>query len=440
MYYNQLLGRLTDRTATIGIIGLGYVGLPLAVAFAEKGYTVIGLDVSQPKVDHLNRGESYIIDIPSEQVQAVVQAGKLRATTRYADLEKADVVSICVPTPLTRHKDPDMTYVEAAAKGVAAIAHPGMLVVLESTTYPGTTDEEIIPRLTERKFTIGEDIFVAFSPERIDPANKEWTVTNTPKVVGGKTAHCQHLALAYYGAIVEKVVGVSSPAVAEMTKLLENTYRAVNIGFINEMAIMCERLGIDVWEVIEAAKTKPFGFTAFYPGPGLGGHCIPLDPLYLSWRMRGLGYTAKFIEIADSVNTGMPDHVVTMVMEALNEDGKTLRNAKVAVLGVAYKRDVDDMRESPAMHVIAGLVKRGAQVTYNDPHVAEFKDEHTGLEMTGVAITEDWLKAADCVVIVTDHTAYDYPWIVEHSHLIVDTRNALKGVTLNGHGARVIKI
>lgn len=439
MYKDQLLLRLNERTATIAIMGLGYVGLPLAVAFAEEGFNVIGYEVSQNKADALNRGESYIQDIPSEQLAKVVTAGKLHATTDARELANADVVSICVPTPLTKTKDPDMTYVLSASNTVASVAHPGMLIILESTTYPGTTDEYLIPRVETMGLTVGEDIFISFSPERIDPANPTFTVRNTPKVVGGVTEACQELAYTFYHIIVDKVVKVSSTAAAEMVKLLENTFRAVNIGFVNEMALMCEKLGINVWEVIEAAKSKPFGFMPFYPGPGLGGHCIPLDPLYLSWKMRELGYTAKFIEVADTINTGMPEHVVRLAMEALNEEGKALSKSKIIVLGVAYKKDVDDMRESPALHVIHHLEKRGAAVEYHDPHVACFRTEE-GHEMARCDLTAEWLRAADCVVITTDHSAYDYQWIVNNSRLVLDTRNALKHVHLNGSGARVVTL
>jgi UDP-N-acetyl-D-glucosamine dehydrogenase len=439
MYKDQLLSRLHERTATIAIMGLGYVGLPLAVAFAEEGFNVVGYEVSQHKADAINRGESYILDIPTPQLAKVVQAGKLRATTNAHDLAAADVVSICVPTPLTKTKDPDMSYVQSAVNTVASVAHPGMLIILESTTYPGTTDEYLIPRMDAMGLKTGEEVFIAFSPERIDPANPTFTVRNTPKVVGGVTEACRELAYTFYHVIVDKVVKVSSTATAEMVKLLENTFRAVNIGFVNEMALMCEKLGVNVWEVIEAAKSKPFGFMPFYPGPGLGGHCIPLDPLYLSWKMRELGYTARFIEVADTINTGMPEHVVQLVMEALNEDGKALRHAKVIILGVAYKKDVDDMRESPALHVIHHLEKRGALVEYHDPHVAHFRTEAGG-EMARCELTAEWLHAADCVVITTDHSAYDYAWIVENAHLIVDSRNALKNVHLNGSSARVVRL
>lgn len=437
-YADQLLSRLNDRTATIGIVGLGYVGLPLAVAFAEEGFNVIGYEVSAAKAEAINRGESYVGDIPSEQLERVVGAGKLHATTDREKLRAANAISICVPTPLTKHKDPDLTFVVSASDTVAAIVQPGMLVVLESTTYPGTTDEILIPRLTAKGLTVGNDLFVAFSPERIDPGNQKWNVRNTPKVVGGATEICQQVSCAYYATAIQKVMPVSGTATAEMVKLLENSFRMVNIGFINEMAIMCEMLGIDVWEVIRAASSKPFGFMPFYPGPGLGGHCIPLDPLYLTWKMRGLGYNARIIETSDSVNSAMPEHIVHLVADALNDDEKAIRGAKIAVLGVAYKKDIDDMRESPALHVISGLLKRGAKVEYADPHVPHFSED--GHSMSATPLTAEWLQSADCVVITTDHSAFDYGFIAANSKVIVDTRNALKDTRIDQRTARVVKI
>ncbi len=438
MYKEQLLQRLGERTATIGIIGLGYVGLPLAVAFAEEGYNVIGLDLDTNKVTHLNNGSSYIPDIPTAQLAPLVASGKLRATADYAEMSAADAISICVPTPLTKTKDPDMSYVISASNSITDVAHPGMLIILESTTYPGTTEEILIPRLVNKGLTIGEDIFVAFSPERIDPANKKYGVRNTPKVIGGVTEACQEVSCVYYGAIVQQVVPVSSTSTAEMVKLLENTFRAVNIGLVNEMALMCDRLNIDVWEVIRAASSKPFGFMPFYPGPGLGGHCIPLDPLYLSWKLKTLNYTARFIELASEINTSMPLHVIELVTEALNDDTKAVRGSKIAVLGVAYKRDVDDVRESPALDVIQLLEDRGAHVTFHDPHIPSIRLEN-GRTQARVELTEEWLNAADCVVIVTDHTAYDWSWIVKNSPLLIDTRNA----TVNVRGSsrnRIVKL
>ncbi len=423
-YKQQLLERLHNRSAKVGVIGMGYVGLPLAVEFAHAGYTVVGLDVLPDKVDKLNAGISYIPDVPTDELAPLVKAGKMRATTSYDDLADADVISICVPTPLRKTKDPDMSCVISAADEVAKVCHPGMLVVLESTTYPGTTEEVIVPRLLGNGLTAGENVFIAFSPERVDPGNPTYGVRNTPKVVGGVTPACGEVVTALYEPAVNKVIVVSSPTAAEMVKLLENTFRAVNIGLVNEMAIMCQRLGIDVWEVIEAAKSKPFGFMPFYPGPGLGGHCIPIDPLYLSWKLRALNYTARFIELASEINTSMPYHVVKMVMEALNEAGKALNGARVGILGMAYKRDIDDVRESPALDVHELLEEKGAIVSFNDPHVASVRLSGERVAK-GVVLTAEWLSAQDCVVIVTDHSVYDPAFLLEHARLIVDTRNKI---------------
>jgi UDP-N-acetyl-D-glucosamine dehydrogenase len=440
MYKQQLLDRLSNRTAKIAIVGLGYVGLPLAVAFGEAGFDVIGLDVSAEKVVLLNKGESYIPDIPTAQIAPLVKSGKFKATTHYDDLRAVDAMSICVPTPLRKTKDPDMSYVISASDSVAEICHAGMLVVLESTTYPGTTDEIMIPRLTRGGLTVGKDIFIAFSPERIDPGNKGFGVRNTPKVIGGVTPDCLEVTDKYYGTVVDQIVPVSSPTAAEMVKLLENTFRAVNIGLVNEMALMCDRLGLDVWEIVRAASSKPFGFMPFYPGPGLGGHCIPIDPLYLSWKLKTLNYTARFIELASEINTSMPVYVVDKVALALNDEAKAVRGSKVGVLGVAYKRDVDDVRESPALDVIQLLLERGADVSFHDPHVPSVRLEH-GRTMKTVPLTADWLKACDCVVIVTDHSAYDYGWIVENSNLVLDTRNATAKARADGHnGGRVVRL
>jgi len=432
----SLLDKLTSRQARIGIVGLGYVGLPLAVEFAETGFDVVGLDVNAGKVESINRGESYIPDIPTARMKPLVEAGKLRATTAYADLSSVDALSICVPTPLRKTKDPDMSYVLDSIAGVAGVAHAGMLIVLESTTYPGTTEELIVPRLTEKGFTPGEDIFIAFSPERIDPGNQTYGVRNTPKVVGGVTPNCTDVVAAYYGAAVDHVVRVSSPTTAEMVKLLENTFRAVNIGLVNEVALMCDKLGIDTWEVIDAAKSKPFGFMAFYPGPGLGGHCIPIDPHYLSWKLKTLNYTARFIELASEINTSMPVYVVNKVADALNDDGKAVRGSRVLVLGAAYKRDVDDVRESPALDVIHLLQQKGADVIYHDPYVPVLK-LHNGVKMASAAYSSALIAGADCVVVITDHTSYDWAAIVEGARLIVDTRHA---VPRNGRGARIVSI
>ncbi|HML23668.1 MAG TPA: nucleotide sugar dehydrogenase [Aggregatilinea sp.] len=435
-YKQQLLDRLHNRTATVGIVGMGYVGLPLAVEFARAGYRVVGLDLNPQKVDQLNAGVSYIPDVPTEELAPLVETGCLRATTSYADLAEADTVSICVPTPLRKTKDPDMSYVIDAATNVATICHAGMLVVLESTTYPGTTDEVVLPRLLKNGLTVGEDVFVAFSPERVDPGNPVYGVRNTPKVVGGVTPACVEVVTALYEPAVDHVVPVSSTAAAEMVKLLENTFRAVNIGLVNEMALMCNRLGVNVWEVIDAASTKPFGFMPFYPGPGLGGHCIPIDPLYLSWKLRALNYTARFIDLASEVNTQMPYHVVSMVMEALNDEGKALHGSTIGVLGMAYKRDIDDVRESPALDIYELLENKGAAVSFNDPFVASVRLSGER-KASSVELTAEWLAAQDCVVIVTNHSAYDVDFILSHAKLVIDTRNATKGHTGT---ARIVRL
>jgi UDP-N-acetyl-D-glucosamine dehydrogenase len=422
-YKQQLLDRLHKRATKVGIVGLGYVGLPLAVEFAEAGFSVIGLDLSHEKVDALNRGESYILDIPTERLKPLVNSGKLCATTDYEDLRQADTVSICVPTPLRKTKDPDMSFVIDSVNAVAEVCHAGMLVVLESTTYPGTTEEIIRTKLTTKGFSVGEDVFVAFSPERIDPSNPQYGVRNTPKVVGGATPNCTEVTVALYETAVDQVIPVSSPTSAEMVKLLENTFRAVNIGLVNEMALMCDKLGVDVWEVIEAAKSKPFGFMPFYPGPGLGGHCIPVDPHYLSWKLKTLNYNARFIELASEINTSMPLYVLNKITDALNDIGKSVKGSKVVVLGVAYKRDVNDVRESPALDVLGLLLEKGANVVYNDPFIPHVRLEGES-GMDSVEYTDELVENADCVVIVTDHSQYDWQHLVDHAKLIVDTRHA----------------
>ncbi len=431
-----LLEKIRERKAKVGVVGIGYVGLPLAVEFARAGFHVLGVDVNAAKVEKLNSGQSYIPDIPSKTISELVGKELLSATTDYGALAEVDAISICVPTPLRKTKDPDMSYIIYAADEIAKIAHPGMLIVLESTTYPGTTEELILPRMVRNGLNVGQDVFVAFSPERIDPGNKVYGVRNTPKVIGGITESCREVACALYSTAIERVIPVSSTATAEMVKLLENTFRAVNIGLVNEMAIMCDKLGVDVWEVIDAASTKPFGFMPFYPGPGLGGHCIPIDPLYLSWKLKALNYNARFIELASEINTSMPVYVIGKVADALNDDGKPIRGSKIAVLGVAYKRDIDDVRESPALDIIHLLEQKGADVSYHDPYVPSVRLED-GRVMESVELSDEWLSEADCVVIVTDHTSYDWQRIVDKSHLIVDTRNATKGVE---GAARVVKL
>ncbi len=422
----QLIAKIKDKTAQIAVIGMGYVGLPLAVEFAEAGFRVVGIDVNASKMELLNAGESYIPDIPTEVMAPLVNAGKLSGTTDFSVLKNADAVSICVPTPLGKSKDPDISYIVAASEQIGTYAHAGMLVVLESTTYPGTTDEVILPRLIEAEMDVGEDFFLAFSPERVDPGNEVWQTRNTPKVLGGVTPNCLAVATALYQHAVDKLVPVSSTQAAEMVKLLENTFRAVNIALVNEMAIMCDKLGVDVWEVIEAASTKPFGFMPFYPGPGVGGHCIPLDPHYLSWKLKTLNYSAQFIELAGEINSHMPDYVVGKVTDALNDAVKPVKRSKVLILGVAYKPNIDDVRESPALDVIHLLDEKGAEVSYHDPYIPTLKHEILELESVDLA---DALPNADCVVIITDHDVYDWEQIVNQTTLIVDTRHALRGVS-----------
>lgn len=419
-----LIEKLKNRTAKVAILGLGYVGLPLAVGFAEAGFTVTGIDPDQKKVISVMKGESHIQDVPSEQVKKLVDKGLLKATSDSSVLRQADAVSICVPTPLRKTGDPDLSYILAATEDLARYMHPGMVVVLESTTYPGTTREILLPELGEGKgLKAGENFFLAFSPERVDPGRKDWTTLNTPKVIGGITPACTEVADMWYRQALQTVVPVSSTEVAEMAKLLENTFRMINIGLVNEMAIMCNRLGVDVWEVIDAAATKPFGFMKFTPGPGLGGHCIPIDPLYLSWKLRGLQYTARFIELASEINTGMPRYVVSKIQDALNEQGKPLKNSSILVLGVAYKPDIDDLRESPALDVIGLLHQKGALVSYHDPYVPRIK--HDGWSHESVPDMTAAIQGADCVVIITNHSSYDYQALLEKAKCIVDTRNAL---------------
>jgi UDP-N-acetyl-D-glucosamine dehydrogenase len=442
----QLLAKIQDHSAVIAIIGLGYVGLPLAVAFAEQGFPVIGIDVDVHKVSDLNCGHSYVQDIPSDRLARLVPPecasrdvrtfvagpaqGSFCATTDYAALAGCDAAIICVPTPLNKTRDPDVRFLIAAGESVARHIHPGMLVTLESTTYPGTTEELLLPmftqpavvaRLQRQTFDVGGDFFLAFSPERIDPGNQRFTVENTPKVVGGVTPECLAVAVALYSQAVQKVVPVSSTQTAEMVKLLENTFRAVNIALVNETAIMCDKLGIDVWEVINAAATKPYGFMKFTPGPGVGGHCIPLDPHYLSWKLKTLNYTARFIQLAGEINSEMPRYWVDKVQAALNEDSKPLKGSAVLVLGVAYKRDIADVRESPALDVIELLRAKGAAVSYHDPHVPSIL--HNGHTLACVPDLDAAVDSADCVVIVTDHSVYDWPGIFRRAHLVVDTRH-----------------
>jgi UDP-N-acetyl-D-glucosamine dehydrogenase len=425
---DTLRQKLVTRTARTGVVGLGYVGLPLAVELARAGFDTTGIDLDVRKVELLNRGESYIQDVPSRDVAELGRAGRLRATTDPAVVSDLDTLNICVPTPLRKTKDPDLSFVVSAVEMIAGHLRPGQLVILESTTYPGTTDEVVQPILERGGLKAGRDFFLAFSPERVDPGNQTWTTHNVPKVVGGVTPDCTALAKLLYGASIERVVEVSSPKVAEMVKLLENTFRAVNIGLVNELALMCDRLGISVWEVVDAAATKPFGFMPFYPGPGLGGHCIPIDPFYLSWKVKEVGFEARFIELAGQVNGAMPHHVADKITDALNSHTKAVRGSTVLVLGISYKRDIDDLRESPALDVMAVLQQKGATVRYHDPYIARLaaREWPGGVDLESTPLTPETLGAADCAVIITDHHAFDYDAIVRHARLVVDTRNAIK--------------
>ena len=422
---DTLIKKLKDKTANIAILGLGYVGLPLAVVFGEAGFNVTGVDPDMRKVDSLNKGVSYIPDVKTEAVAALVKSGHLKATADFSVLKNMDAVSICVPTPLRKTGDPDMSFIQSATEELAKYMHMGMVVVLESTTYPGTTREVLLPKLgTEHNLTVGEDWFLAFSPERVDPGREDYTTINTPKVVGGITDACGEVATAWYEGAIQTVHHVSSAEAAEMAKLLENTFRMINIGLVNELAIMCERLGVDVWEVIDAAASKPFGFMKFTPGPGLGGHCIPIDPLYLSWKMKSFNYNARFIELASEINTNMPRYVVSRMLEAMNDRGMLLKGSRVLVLGAAYKPDIDDVRESPALDVIGMLKKKGAVVDYHDPYIPHIHHEHDGWHMDSVSDVMSAVRAADAVIVVTNHKVYDYAAIVKEAKFVFDTRNA----------------
>jgi UDP-N-acetyl-D-glucosamine dehydrogenase len=420
---DTLLAKAQDRTALFGVVGLGYVGLPLAMELVRAGYRVLGVDVNPRVVDSLNRGTSHIQDVAGATVSDAVQAEKFSATADLSRLKEPDVISISVPTPLSKTKDPDVSYVLAATESVRKALRRGQLVVLESTTYPGTTRELMLPALESTGLKVGEDFFLAFSPERVDPGNERFNTRNTPKVVGGITPNCLKAAIALYQPAIDTLVPVSSPEAAELVKILENTFRSVNIGLVNEMAIVCDKLGVDVWEVIEAASTKPFGFMKFTPGPGVGGHCIPLDPHYLAWKMRTLNYKTRFIELAGEMNAEMPEFWVGKVVDALNEQGKAVRGSRVLLIGVAYKKNIDDIRESPALDVIRLLHLRGADLSYHDPHVPVVKED--GITLSSVALTPETVKKADCVVIVTDHAAVDYKLIAKHARATVDTRHVL---------------
>jgi UDP-N-acetyl-D-glucosamine dehydrogenase len=421
----ELSEKIARKEARVGILGLGYVGLPLAVEFAAAGLPVVGLELDSRKVEAVNAGRSYIKDVDQERLAGLARGGQLRASTELDELGRSDAVIICVPTPLSKTKDPDLSAVVEAAKAIAARLRAGQLVVLESTTYPGTTEELVHPLMEGRGLKVGEGFFLAFSPERVDPGNPRFNTRNTPKIIGGLTPACTRIAQQLYAHAVDTVIPVSSPRAAEMVKLLENTFRSVNIGLVNEVALMCARLGVDVWEVIDAAASKPFGFMPFYPGPGLGGHCIPVDPFYLSWKLKTLNYRARFIELAGEVNSEMPEYVCARVADALNERERSVKGSRVLVLGVTYKRDIDDVRESPALDIIRILEKRGAKVSYHDPFVPE-------LSLDGLSLrSQDLLPAvkdADLVLIVTDHSAFSYPLIVESARVVLDTRNATRGL------------
>src|SRR5215207_4944638 len=430
---DSLRDKLRTRRARIGVVGLGYVGLPLLVELAKAGFHATGIDVDARKVDAVNAGRSYIPDVDGEDVQKLRGEGRLDATTDFAIVTDLDTINICVPTPLRKTKDPDMSFIVSAVEGIAAHLHPGMLIVLESTTYPGTTDEVVQPMLEAKGLVAGVDFFLAFSPERVDPGNPTFQTHNVPKVVGGVTPACAALAGELYGTAITTIVPVSSTRVAEMVKLLENTFRAVNIGLVNELALMCDRMNIDVWEVVNAAKTKPFGFMAFYPGPGLGGHCIPIDPFYLSWKAKQTGFDPRFIELAGHINAGMPHYVVDKVGEALNSRRKAINGSNILVAGVAYKRDIDDVRESPALDVMGLLLTRGARVSYADPYVPSVhgREWSGGYDLQAVEMTPGTLAQYDCVVIITDHSGFDYASLVDRADLIVDTRNAIPGSHAN---------
>ena len=421
----ELMARIQSRRARVGVVGLGYVGLPLAVEFARNGLMCIGIDLDARKVAAIDRGESYIPDVASADVKTLVAEGLLTASADFSAVATLDTINICVPTPLRKTKDPDMSFIVSAVEAIAAHLRPGTLVVLESTTYPGTTEEVVQPLLERTGLRAGVDFFLAFSPERVDPGNATYNTRNVPKVVGGTTPECAELARALYGTSIDTVIPVSSPRVAEMVKLLENTFRAVNIGLVNEIALMCDKLGIDVWEVVDAARTKPFGFMPFFPGPGLGGHCIPIDPFYLAWKARASGFETRFIELAGHINGQMPDHVVDLVAESLNRRGKAVHGSRVLVLGVAYKADIDDIRESPSLDIMQTLIDRGARVEYSDPFVPTL--EFAGRRFRSVPLTAAHLRRFDCAVIATAHSGVPYAGVLKYSKGVVDTRNALRG-------------
>lgn len=430
MSSDSLKQKIDDKSALIGIIGLGYVGLPLMNAFVNAEFRTIGFDVDQVKIDMLNAGQSYIKHIDAEETARLIESKQFEPTSDLARLAEADCLMICVPTPLSESRDPDLKYVESTTHAITKVLRPGQLVILESTTYPTTTRDVLLPILNSSGLTVGEDFFLAYSPEREDPGNPTFSASTIPKVVGGIDQVSGELAAALYNHAIVEIVQVSSPEVAEACKILENTYRAVNIALVNELKTLFDRMGIDVWEVIDAAKTKPFGFQAFYPGPGLGGHCIPIDPFYLTWLARKQGLATRFIELAGEVNSRMPMYVITQLMEFLNEEGKSLKGSRICILGAAYKKDVDDARESPSFVLMEELLKRGVELSYNDPHVPSIRKmrQHNLPELTSQELTPEFLAAQDCALIATDHSAYDYEYIVKHSSMVLDTRNATKGI------------
>lgn len=425
-YYLKLKQKLESREAKVAVIGLGYVGLPYAIAFAEAGYNVHGIDLDKNKINSIREGKSYIIDIDSSRIKNVIKNNKLSVHSDYGIIPEIDAVVVCVPTPLNKTRDPEVSFIISAFSNIKKRMRPGQLYILSSTTYPGTTTELVYPMLNESGLVVGEDYFLAFSPERIDPGNKIYTLKDIPKVVGGMTQRCSTLSALLFRPVVKDVFIVRDTTTAEMVKLLENTFRSINIAFVNELAIMCSRLGINVWEVIKAASTKPYGFMPFYPGPGMGGHCIPIDPLYLSWKMKILNYRARFIELAEEINRDMPYFVVERIASVLNLAGKPLKNSKVCLLGVAYKKDVNDVRESPAVEIIKILKERGADVSYNDPYIPVLSEN--GVIMKSRKLTAGFLKKQDCVVITTDHSVFNWEWIVKHSSRVIDFRNATEKV------------
>jgi len=426
---NQLKFKITDKSANIGIIGLGYVGLPLAVEFAKAGFSVTGFDADAKKISQINKGRSYISDVPSEDVRDLVSSKKLIAASDKALLNKMDAIIICVPTPLRKTKEPDISFILSATEDIVRSLRKGQLIVLESTTYPGTTDEVILAKLGADSLKVGKDFFLAFSPERVDPGNAKYKTKDIPKVVGGVTEICTDLTKLLYSQIIKEVIPVSSTRSAEMVKLLENTFRAVNIGLINELALMCNKMNLDIWEIIDAAKTKPFGFMPFYPGPGWGGHCIPCDPIYLSWKARLHGFEARFIELAAEINAFMPHYVVDRITDGLNEQKKALKGSRIFIVGITYKKDINDMRESPALPIINMLIEKEAKLQYHDPLVPSFKID--GLKLDSIDLTKENISSSDCVVIVTDHTTLDYKLIVDNAKLILDARNVLKDFKKN---------